>query len=77
MADNVTVAWRGRSYDVERREGQAAEPEPGPVWRVTRGGAPVTSFPAGPGDAPGAVREKVIAWLEANQSRPTTDIGRH
>jgi len=76
MADGVTVSWRGRRYEVERKDGLEAAPEPGPVWQVTRGGAPVTSFPADPGDGPGSVREKVVAWLEANQSRPATDIGR-
>lgn len=76
MAEALTVAWQGQQFEVERVEGPEAEPEPGPVWRVTRDGALVTSFPADAGEAPGAVREKVVAWLEANESRPTLDIGR-
>ena len=51
-------------------------PEPGPVWQVTREGAPVTSFPAHDRDTPGEVREKVLEWLRANQSRPEADVGR-
>ena len=76
MADGVTLSWRGKTYEVARMNGEGARPEPGPVWQVTRGGAPVTSFPADPEDGAGAVREKVIAWLEANASRPATDVGR-
>lgn len=76
MADGVTVSWQGDSYAVERKDGRAAAPEPGPVWQVSRDGAPVTSFPADPADGPGEVKEKVVAWLEANASRPATDIGR-
>lgn len=77
MADDVTLSWRGETYEVVRKDDAEAEPEPGPVWQVTRDGAPVTSFPADPDDGPDAVREKVLAWLEANASRPTTDVGRH
>lgn len=76
MADHLTLTWQGREYEVARRE--AAEPGSGdtPVWQVTRDGAPVTSFPAQPGDGAGAVRRKVVEWLEGNESRPTLDIGR-
>lgn len=76
MAESLAVTWQGEQYDVERKDGQAAAPEPGPVWQVLREGAPVTTFPADPNDGPGEVREKVVAWLEANASRPTTDVGR-
>lgn len=76
MAESLTVKWQGQRFEVERTEGRAAEPEAGPVWRVTREGALVTSFPADPDDAPGTVRDKVVAWLEANEARPTLDIGR-
>jgi hypothetical protein len=76
MAQGVAVDWQGEHYEVERKDGPEAAPEPGPVWQVTRGGAPITSFPADPEDGPGEIREKVVAWLEANSDRPTTDIGR-
>ena len=76
MADDLTVSWRGESFEVVRKDGADAAPEPGPVWQVMRDGAPLTSFPADPEDGPGEVREKVVAWLEGNASRPTTDIGR-
>jgi len=77
MAEGVTVSWQGESYEVERKDGRAAAPGPIPVWEVTREGAPITTFPADPDDGPGEGREKVVAWLEANASRPATDIGRH
>ncbi len=76
MADGVTVSWRGESYEVERKDGRAAAPDPGAVWQVTRDGAPITTFPADTEDDHDAVREKVVGWLEANADRPTTDIGR-
>jgi hypothetical protein len=76
MADRLAVSWRGREYEVVRREGREAMPEPGPVWQVTRDGAPVTSFPAQQQDGTEEVREKVLGWLRANESRPELDVGR-
>ena len=76
MADRLAVSWRGREYEVVRREGREAMPDPGPVWQVTRDGAPVTSFPAEQQDGPEGVREKVLDWLRANESRPELDVGR-
>ena len=76
MADRLSVSWQGNEYEVVRREGREALPEPGPVWQVTRGGAPVTSFPASDRESSTAVREKVLEWLRANESRPEQDVGR-
>ena len=76
MAEKVTVTWRGREYEAIRKTGRAAEPEPGAVWHVTQDGAPVTSFPADPADGPLEVSEKIVRWLEGNETRPTEDIGR-
>lgn len=76
MPDRVTVAWRGEEYEAVLKKGREAAPDVGPVWQVTRDGAPVTSFPASPGDGPGSVQEKVISWLEGNASRPAMDVGR-
>jgi hypothetical protein len=76
MAERLAVSWQGSEYEVERRDGRESMPEPGPVWQVTRDGAPVTSFPAHERDRPGEVREKVLEWLRANQSRPQADVGR-
>ena len=75
MADAVQVSWRGRNYQVERRE-RGESGEPGTVWYLARDGAPLTSFPADPHEDEAAVREKVKAWLEGNLSRPSSDIGR-
>lgn len=76
MADRLSVSWQGNEYEVVRRDGREALPEPGPVWQVTRDGAPVTSFPAQDREGPEAVREKVLEWLRANESRPEADVGR-
>ena len=72
MAERVTVFWQGKEYDAVRsREAQA-----GPVWQVLHDGAPVTSFSADPGESAGAVKEKILGWLEGNESRPELDVGR-
>jgi hypothetical protein len=76
MAERLAVSWRGAEYEVVRREGREAKPDPGPVWQVSRDGAPVTSFPAQDQEGPREVREKVLAWLSANESRPEADVGR-
>ena len=76
MADSVTVTWRGKRYEVARQQGREAKPDEGTVWQVTRDGAPVTSFPAQAGEGADAVKEKVLAWLEANAGRPAADVGR-
>ena len=72
MTDRVTVFWQGKEYDAVRsREEQAS-----PVWQVLRDGAPVTSFPADPAEGAGAVKEKILGWLQGNESRPALDVGR-
>jgi hypothetical protein len=72
MADRVTVFWQGKEYDAVRsREAQAS-----PVWQVRRDGAPVTTFPADPDEGAGAVKEKILGWLQGNESRPALDVGR-
>jgi hypothetical protein len=76
MAHRVTVWWQGDEYDAVLREGSEAAPDPGPVWQLLHGGAPLTSFAAEPGEPAGAVRKKILAWLEANRSRPAMDVGR-
>lgn len=77
MVERLAVSWQGEEYEVERRDGREAMPEPGPVWQVTRDGAPVTSFPAQDREGAAEVREKVLEWLRANESRPELDVGRH
>lgn len=76
MADRVTVSWRGKEYEAVRKDGPEAAPEPGPVWQVTRDGSPVTSFGAQELEGSGDVRSKIVEWLEANQGRPSLDVGR-
>jgi hypothetical protein len=71
MADRVTVFWQGKEYDAVRSEAQAS-----PVWQVRRDGAPVTTFPADPDEGAGAVKEKILGWLQGNESRPALDVGR-
>jgi hypothetical protein len=43
---------------------------------VLRDGAVLTSFPADHADDTAEVKEKVVGWLEGNESRPAADIGR-
>ena len=76
MADGVTLSWRGERYEIARHDGAEAKPDRGSVWQVTRGGAPITSFPAQPGEGAEAARARAVEWLEANADRPTTDVGR-
>jgi hypothetical protein len=76
MATRVTVWWQGEEYDAVRKQGAEAAPDPGPVWQLLHHGAPVTSFAADPGESASAVKEKILAWLEANRSRPALDVGR-
>ncbi|MDQ3222032.1 MAG: hypothetical protein M3Q75_00920 [Gemmatimonadota bacterium] len=72
MTERVTVFWQGKEYDaVPSHEAQA-----GPVWQVLNNGAPVTSFAANPSESAGAVKEKILGWLQANESRPALDVGR-
>ena len=74
MAERVTVFWEGKEYDAVRSG--AREGQPATSWQVLRDGSPVTSFPANPGEAASAVKEKIIGWLEGNESRPVADVGR-
>ena len=76
MANRVTVWWQGEEYDAVRKQGEASEPDPGPVWQLLHDGALLTSFAAEPGESPGSVKEKIFGWLEANRSRPALDVGR-
>jgi hypothetical protein len=76
MANRVTVWWQGGEYDAVRKEGPDAAPDPGPVWQLLHDGAPVTSFAAEPGEPAVSVKEKILAWLEANRTRPAMDVGR-
>jgi hypothetical protein len=43
---------------------------------VLRDGAPVTSFPANPDEGARVVKDKIIGWLEGNETRPAADVGR-
>jgi len=72
MAERVTVFWQGKEYDAVR----SREASAGPVWQVRRDGAPVTSFPADPAEGAGAVKEKILGWLQGNESRSALDVGR-
>ncbi|CAN5793531.1 hypothetical protein BH24GEM1_BH24GEM1_03140 [soil metagenome] len=76
MADRVAVSWNGQEYEAVRKEGAEAVQTPEPVWQVTREGAPITSFAAQPREGPDQVREKIVEWLKANESRPPLDVGR-
>jgi hypothetical protein len=74
MAERVTVFWQGKEYDAVRSAGRDAQTDQ--TWQVLRDGAPVTSFPANPGEGATVVKEKIIGWLEGNETRPIADVGR-
>ncbi len=75
MAERRTISWRGKQYEVMRRNaGESGEP--GDVWQVLHDGALVTSFPADDADGHADVEDKVTGWLEGNASRPSADVGR-
>ncbi|MBA3344834.1 MAG: hypothetical protein H0T44_05955 [Gemmatimonadales bacterium] len=76
MADRLTVTYQGKEFDAVQKSGQEAGSGPGKVWEVTRDGAPITSFPADGADDREAIKEKVLAWLAANEGRPAADVGR-
>ncbi len=56
----ITLKYAGLEFAARRIDGPA-----GAVWQVTQAGAPITSFPAHPGDTERAVREKILRWLKA------------
>jgi hypothetical protein len=76
MANRVTVWWEGQEYDAVRQDGTEVGSGPGSVWQLLHDGAPVTSFSAEPADSAGAVKEKILEWLEGNRARPALDVGR-
>ncbi len=76
MADKMMLSWQGQQFEAVRKTGRDAAPEPGPVWQVLRDGAPVTSFAAEPNEGAADVKDKIVAWLEANRTRPALDVGR-
>lgn len=76
MANRVTVWWQGQEYDAVRQDRPDAGAGPGSVWQLLHEGAPVTSFSAEPAESAGAVKDKILEWLEGNRSRPAMDVGR-
>ena len=72
MAERVTVFWQGKEYDAVR----SREAPAGSVWQVLRDGAPVTTFAADPAESAGAVKDKILGWLQGNESRSALDVGR-
>jgi hypothetical protein len=76
MANRVTVWWQGQEYDAVRQDGPGVGAGPGSVWQLLHEGAPVTSFSTELDESAGAVKEKILEWLEGNRSLPTMDVGR-
>jgi hypothetical protein len=70
------VWWQGQEYDAVRQSGTEAGAGTGSVWQLLHDGAPVTSFAAEPDESAGAVKDKILGWLEANRTRPAMDVGR-
>ena len=68
MPSRFNVSYRGSEYEAEVRpvtpvnEDAAAAPE---AWHVVREGRVVTTLPYERGESESSVREKIIAWLDA------------
>ncbi len=68
MPSSFKVSYRGNEYEAEVRpvtpvnEDAAAAPE---AWHVVREGRVVTTLPVEKGESESSVREKIIAWLDA------------
>jgi hypothetical protein len=75
MAGRVTVFWHGKEYDAVRAPGRQSG-QVAPTWEVRSDGVPVANFTEEPGEGAVGVKEKIIGWLQANESRPTSDVGR-
>lgn len=74
----MTLSHNGGTYELTRTGGAAAHLEAtGPTWQLLRDGAPVTTFPANPGESESAVRDKALEWLRAQDDRPAADINRN
>jgi len=56
----ITLKYAGLEFVARRIDGAA-----GPLWQVTQAGAPITSFPAHPGDTERSVRDRIFRWLTA------------
>lgn len=69
--DQVTLEFRGKQISATLNQSQTLSGqdlprgEP-PMWYVTIGGTALTKLPAGPADTEAAVRDRVLAWLEAH-----------
>ena len=75
MANRVTVWWQGEEYDAVRQDGREVGTGSGSVWQLLHEGAPVTSFSAEPAESAGAVKGKILEWLEGNRFRQA-NVGR-
>jgi hypothetical protein len=76
MTNRVTVWWQGEEYDAVRRREDGIDSGRGSTWQLEHGGAQLTTFASEPGESAGAVKDKILGWLEANRSRPALDVGR-
>jgi hypothetical protein len=69
--DQVNLEFRGKQISASLNRGQTltgevlSSREP-PMWYLTIGGTALTKLPALPADTETTVRDRMLAWLEAN-----------
>lgn len=69
--DQVNVQFRGKQISAALNQGQTltgevlSQKEP-PMWYLTIGGTALTKLPALPAETESSVRNRILAWLEAN-----------
>ena len=69
--DQVNLEFRGKQISAALNQGQTltgevlSREEP-PMWYLTIGATALTKLPALPADTEASVRDRILAWLEAN-----------
>jgi hypothetical protein len=69
--DQITLEFRGKQISAVLNRDQTLTGEvlprgEPPMWYLTIGGTALTKLPAEATDTDGSVRERILAWLEAN-----------
>jgi hypothetical protein len=70
--DQVTLEFRGKQISAALNTGQTLTGgetlprEEAPMWYLSIGGTALTKLPALPADTETTVRNRILAWLEAN-----------
>jgi hypothetical protein len=71
MKQQLEFEYQGKRISAALNEAQTDSGAPlprrePPMWYITIGGTALTKLPAGPDDTEQAVRDKILAWLQAH-----------